>query len=73
MTVIQFGKDFFHNRFPEEDRLRGHMEFLTVKRNGSHFAFIEIYDLPVLSQESLLLLSQVFRVYSVHMFLFNHL
>ncbi len=62
MIVVEFRKDLFHDGLTEENRLCANLEFFTVEIDGSHFAIIEIYDLPVATHKRLLLLLEIFRI-----------
>ena len=64
MVLIQLGKDLFHDGFTHEGGAGVDAEAGAVLFNGGKFAVVEIQDVAVLAQEHLLLLFEVFGVYS---------
>ena len=64
MIVIQLRKYLLHDGFTEKHGLGSYLELLTVQIDGSHFTVVKIYDLPVAARQSLLLLLQIFRIYT---------
>lgn len=62
MGVIQFGEYLFHDCLPVQYGLGADPEAFTIKVDGSHFAVIQINDLPVFSHKRFLLFLEVFRI-----------
>lgn len=64
MIIIQFRQNLFHDGFTEKHCFGAHSELLAIVVYGSHFAVIQVYDLPMTTHKGFLLLLQVFGIYS---------
>ena len=62
MVIIQFRQNLFHYRLAEQDGLCTDTEPVAVLSDGSHFAVIQIDDLPVATHQRLLLLLEILRI-----------
>lgn len=71
MATIQFRQNLFHNGLPIKGGFCVHAEPAAIFVDCSQFLIIEIYDLPVLSQQRFLLFLQILRIHSRGLFLLS--
>lgn len=71
MATIQFRQNLFHNGLPIKGGFCVYTKPVAIFIDCSQFLIIEIYDLPVLSQQRFLLFLQILRIHSRGLFLFG--